>query len=77
MRKLWSQWMILARKIGQFQSRIILTFFYFLVVAPFGLAVRLLSDPLHVRVGDANAANTAWQPRAAHPADLDSARRQG
>lgn len=76
--KLWSQWLTLARKIGQFQSRIILTLFYFIIVAPFGLAVRLFSDPLHTRAfGAAAKTNTAWQLRPQHPADLDAARRQG
>ncbi|MER2598422.1 MAG: hypothetical protein ABTQ73_02765 [Caldilineales bacterium] len=75
MRKLWSRWMILARKIGQFQSRIILTLFYFIIVAPFGLGVRLFADPLHTRAF--HAAHSGWQPRPSHPADLDTARKQG
>ena len=45
LRKLWDRWMVLARKIGKFQSRILLTFFYFVIVLPFGLAVRLFADP--------------------------------
>ena len=78
LRNLWSQWLTLARKIGQFQSRIILTLFYFVIVAPFGLAVRFFSDPLHTRAfGAADEGGTAWQPRPEHPADLDAARRQG
>ena len=49
LRKLWTQWLVLARKIGKFQSRIILTVFYFVIVTPFGLGVRLFADPLRIR----------------------------
>ncbi|MFN2168892.1 MAG: hypothetical protein ACK2U9_21875 [Anaerolineae bacterium] len=74
LRQLWSRWLVLARKIGNFQSRVILTIFYFLVVAPFGLAVRILSDPLHVRRG--RAGTSGWIEREARAGDLEDARRQ-
>jgi len=63
LRKLWDHWMVLARKIGKFQSRILLTFFYFVIVLPFGLGVRLLAD-------------TAWLPRETRDVDLADGQRQ-
>ncbi len=42
-------WLVVARKIGYLQSRILLTLVYFFVIAPFALAVRLFSDPLRLR----------------------------
>ncbi|MCB0246825.1 MAG: hypothetical protein KDI07_13685 [Anaerolineae bacterium] len=66
--------MVLARKIGKFQSRILLTFFYFVIVLPFGLAVRLFADPLHIRRH--RPADTAWLPRETHDVELADARRQ-
>ena len=74
LRKLWDRLMVLARKIGKFQSRILLTFFYFVIVLPFGLAVRLFADPLHIRRH--RPADTAWLPRETHDVELADARRQ-
>jgi hypothetical protein len=44
--RLWRAWLTVARKIGQLNARIALTVVYFVVVGPFALAVRWLSDPL-------------------------------
>jgi saxitoxin biosynthesis operon SxtJ-like protein len=49
LRVLWKGWSSLARKIGYVQSLLILTIIYFVLVAPFALAVRLFVDPLRVR----------------------------
>ncbi len=74
LRKLWDHWMVLARKIGKFQSRILLTFFYFVIVLPFGLGVRLLADPLYIRRRP--PADTAWLPRETRDVDLADGQRQ-
>ena len=47
--RLWARWKIIARKIGDVQSRLLLSIFYFVILAPFGVAVRMLSDPLRLR----------------------------
>ena len=51
LRALWQGWLIIARKIGYFQSQLILALVYFVVVAPFALAVRMFKDPLNLRRG--------------------------
>lgn len=76
LRKLWSHWLTLARKIGQFQSRIILTLFYFVFVTPFGLALRLVADPLHMRPRTISQAQSGWQPRETRDIDLASGQKQ-
>jgi hypothetical protein len=48
-RRLWEWWKPIAMKIGDFQARMILSFFYFVVLAPFALAVRWASDPLAIK----------------------------
>jgi hypothetical protein len=48
-RNLWEWWKRVARKIGDFQARIILTIFYFIVLGPFALAVRWGTDPLTIK----------------------------
>ncbi len=48
---LWRAWTRLARRIGDVQARVLLTVFYYAVLGPFALALRLRSDPLGLRPG--------------------------
>jgi len=48
-RILWAVWVRLARAIGQFQARLLLTLLYFVALLPFGICVRFLGDPLRIR----------------------------
>jgi lipopolysaccharide/colanic/teichoic acid biosynthesis glycosyltransferase len=48
-RRGWEGWKKIARKIGDFNARVILTIFYFILMLPFALLVRLLTDPLHIK----------------------------
>src|SRR3990172_6471462 len=57
--KSWEWWKRVARKIGDFQPRIILTIFYFIVLGPFALAVRLGSDPLTIKTSTPRG----WYPK--------------
>jgi hypothetical protein len=70
-KRMWQAWKRLAHKIGNFQSRVLLTVFYFVFVWPFGLGARLFSDPLRIK-----KLPTQWldHPDEAH--DLQWARRQ-
>ncbi len=49
----------LSRRIADVQARLLLTVFYFVVLAPFALGVRALSDPLRLRSGT----GPGWLPR--------------
>jgi hypothetical protein len=64
-------WQARAHDIGNFQSRLLLTVFYFTVMAPFAVAVRLFSDPLQRR-----PRMTGWNEWTHQPTDLAGARRQ-
>jgi hypothetical protein len=46
---LWERWKRLAKTIGDFQARLILSVLYFVVVAPFALIVRFAADPLSIK----------------------------
>ncbi len=70
---LWERWQAAARAIGDFQARLLLTLFYFVIVTPFGLAVRLFSDPLRLRRPQADS---AWIARTSSDGDMDRARSQ-
>jgi len=57
---LWHTWKGFARRMGNYQSRVLMAFIYFTVVLPFGLGMRLLADPLGVR--EAGGISN-WQPK--------------
>jgi hypothetical protein len=49
LRRWWEGWKAFAAEMGNYQGRLLLALFYFVVVTPFGIAVRLFSDPLQLR----------------------------
>jgi hypothetical protein len=55
LRRLWDGWKRFGRKVGDFQARLLLTIFYFVILAPFALVMRL-ADPLGLR----HAGEPAW-----------------
>ncbi|HUI84755.1 MAG TPA: hypothetical protein VL240_11050 [Candidatus Binatia bacterium] len=71
-KKLWEAWKKIARAIGNFNARVILTVLYYLVILPFGLAVRFFSDSLRTRKRPPK-----WFDHPALPNTLEEARRQG
>jgi hypothetical protein len=48
-RALWEGWKRVAKRIGDVQARILLSIFYFLILAPFALVVRWGMDPLAIK----------------------------
>jgi len=69
----WERWKVIAHAIGTFQSRLILSVFYFVVVGPFAVVARAVSDPLRMARGH----NPAWLGREPASGDpLITARRQ-
>jgi hypothetical protein len=69
----WEGWKGFAREMGNYQSRVLLAFFYFVAVAPFGLLVRLFGDPLQTKL---STGPSFWVTRAPISTELDEARRQ-
>ena len=67
--------MDLGPYVGSFQARALLTLLYFTWLVPFGLMVRLFSDPLDVRSGR-RPSDTGWKKRAAPERGLQSLRSQ-
>ena len=55
------------------QARVLLSVFYFVLVWPFALAVKWVSDPLAIKPG----AQCGWRPKAGGAGEaLERARRQ-
>lgn len=51
MKNLWKRWKRFGKKVGDFQARLILSLFYYLIPGLFALIVRLATDPLGVEQG--------------------------
>lgn len=71
-KRAWQRWLRLATLIGDFQARVTLSLFYFVIVLPFGLLVRLFADPLGIK-GRRQSTWTAFSDRSR---TLEAARRQ-
>ena len=44
----WNKWLAIAKPIGNFQSQVILSVFYIVILLPVGLAYKF-SDPLNMK----------------------------
>ena len=73
LRAFWRGFSRVMERVGNFQARLLLTVFYLVIAAPFGLGIRILSDPLRLRH---HQTASAWIPRDPRDASLDSASRQ-
>ena len=49
--RFWEGWKRFGKKLADFQARILLSIVYFTLIMPFGVAVRLLADPLAIKAG--------------------------
>jgi hypothetical protein len=72
-KKLWEKWKAFGHKVGNFQARLILTIFYFVVISPFAAVVKFLSKPLRLKM----LHSSNWLPnQAGDEGILVRARRQ-
>jgi hypothetical protein len=70
LRRLWEGWKRIGRKVGDFQARVLLTVFYFVMLAPFAVIVRWKADPLGLK------GTRGWHPVAPGAPAAERARRQ-
>lgn len=73
LRRAWEAWKNFAQVMGDFQGRVLLIWFYFVIVTPFGLIARFASDPLHLK---RSTGNSFWQDFPTQKDQLDDARKQ-
>jgi hypothetical protein len=45
----WAAWKSFRHTFGALQGRVLLTLFYFIVVGPFAIGLKVLSDPLRLK----------------------------
>jgi hypothetical protein len=73
LRTVWQGWKRLAKRIGDFQARVLLGVFYFALVGPFAIGMRLGSDPLAIKKGS----QKGWRELArVEGTSIESAQRQ-
>ena len=60
--QVWGKTKRVLRAVGDFQARVLLTIFYLVLVAPIGLTVRALADPLRVKAAR-RARDSYWESR--------------
>ncbi len=76
LRKIWSGWKTVALKVARFQTAVLLTLFYFVILVPLGLVFRLFGwDPLEARRKHLNKA-TNWKTIVSGELSLKGMRRQ-
>ena len=73
LRRWWEGWKAFAAEMGNYQERALLAFFYFIVVTPFGIPLRLFGDPLRLRRA---GGSSSWVKRGAVDQELEKAREQ-
>lgn len=71
-KRTWKAWLRLATIIGDFQARVTFSLFYFVIVLPFGLAVRLFADPLAIK----GRRQSTWTDFIDRSRTLEATRRQ-
>jgi uncharacterized membrane protein YoaK (UPF0700 family) len=57
---LWNAWSGFARRMGNYQSRVLMALIYFVFVLPFGLGVTLIADPLNIKRAEGPS---NWHPK--------------
>ena len=71
LRTFWRLWKRLGEFMGNVVARVVLTLFYFTILAPFGLGVRLFGDPLEIR----RQQPSGWLDRRTRDRKLEDARK--
>ena len=73
LRRIWQGWKAFAMEMGDFQGRMLLIWFYFIIVTPFGFLVRVFSDPLKIK----KVSQTSyWIARTPDQSTLEDMKRQ-
>lgn len=68
----WKEWKRIAKIIARFQARIILTIFYFTLLAPLGIIFSTKKDELKIHTKQ----NTVWKEKKKQSQTVEDMRRQ-
>jgi len=73
-KRLWFRWTGFSKRMGSFQSRIMLSFFFFIIISPAALIIRVLGDPLQIK--KKKTMDTYWLTKTESSTELEDYRRQ-
>ncbi len=71
LKRIWKVWRAFGQFMADVVGRVVMLAFYFTLAAPFGLAMRLFSDPLKLKTAEP----PRWEPRDTETPTLDNAKR--
>lgn len=71
-RRYWNNWMSFSRRLGHFQNRIFLSYFFLIAASPVALLIKAFSDPLKIKKHD----TSRWNDTGIKSYENDSFRRQ-
>jgi hypothetical protein len=69
----WEGWRAFGQFLGNWLARVVLTVFYFTILVPFGVGVRLFADPLAIK----NQPDKLWRSRTTGDQKIEDVLRQG
>ncbi len=72
-KNLWETWKEFSKRMGAFQSRMLLSFIFFILIFPFALIVKIFSDPLNLKT---RTSETHWQEKKGPSSNLEDYKRQ-
>lgn len=70
----WYRWNDFAARMGNVQGRLLMGFFYFFIVTPFGLVARLFTDTLAIKKPPPQS---NWRPKEIADLTVEAAKEQG
>jgi hypothetical protein len=73
-KRLWQAWLRFGHWIGNVMSWVWMPLFYFVFAMPVALVIKLVSDPLRIRVG---RQKSYWIPKEMPKLDMQWAKSQG
>jgi hypothetical protein len=73
-KRLWARWSRFSKRMGSFQSRVMLSFFFFIFITPAALAIKMLGDPLQIK--KKKVLDTYWLAKSPGATELEDFRRQ-
>jgi Ca2+/Na+ antiporter len=73
-KRIWHRWTGFSKRMGSFQSRVMLSFFFFIIVSPVALIIRVLGDPLKIKKN--KVMSSYWSAKTPGSTDIADYRRQ-
>jgi hypothetical protein len=73
-KRIWHRWTGFSKRMGSFQSRVMLSIFFFVIVSPAALLIKVLGDPL--RIKKKQELETYWVAKTPSSTGLEDYRKQ-